>query len=141
MKNREFIKQLRRNEMFLPGKDTMYSCSKHNYTGLNNSCPDCKKELKEFAWEWYQKAHWGKSPKNILDVQVIEETRDKKPRRKDFVNAAEYYIATIDWYESFSTWLSAQLEKAEKENREIKDLIIAGNWERLCDLYNNFNQE
>ncbi len=52
--------------------------------------------------------------------RYIEETRDKKPRRKDFVNAAEYYIATIDWYESFSIWLSARLEKAEEENRELK---------------------
>ena len=41
------------NEMFIPRKDTMYSCSKHNYTGLNNPCPDCKKELKEFAEKWF----------------------------------------------------------------------------------------
>ena len=39
--------------MFIPRKDTMYSCSKHNYTGLNNPCPDCKKELKEFAEKWF----------------------------------------------------------------------------------------
>ena len=43
--------------MFIPGKDTMYSCSKHNYTGLNNPCPDCKKELKEFAWEWCKRIY------------------------------------------------------------------------------------
>ena len=59
------------------------------------------------------------------EAQYIKETGDKKPRRSDFENAAEYYVATIDWYESFSTWLSAQLEKAEKENIQefIKNVV------------------
>ena len=56
--------------MFIPGKDTMYSCSKHNYTGLNNPCPDCKKELKEFAWEWYKR---GNKPRAIINKEWYKE--------------------------------------------------------------------
>lgn len=32
--------------MFFQGKDTMYSCGKHNYTGVNNPCPECQQQGK-----------------------------------------------------------------------------------------------
>lgn len=54
----------------------------------------------------------------------VEESGDKKPE-----------IANYDWLERFSLWLCKRLEKAEKENKGIKDLIKQGNIEVLQDLY------
>ncbi len=75
------------------------------------------------------------------EAQYVKETGDKFPKAENFKTCIAYDTHCILWYKGFISWLSARLEKAEKENMEMKDLIIAGNWERLCDLYNNFNQD
>jgi hypothetical protein len=80
--------------MFIPRKDTMYSCSKHNYTGLNNPCPDCKKEEKEFAWEWFKKdlVLNGEDNEVVIKYKQLFERRWKEWKEQKNVNTRSYKV-------------------------------------------------
>lgn len=38
--------------MFFQGRDTLYSCSKHNYMGVNQPCIDCTIDAMEIGNEY-----------------------------------------------------------------------------------------
>ena len=57
------------------------------------------------------------------EKQYIAETEDKKPMPEDYPDDADdFEMAFALWLVGFNKWLSARLEKAEKENDNIIDV-------------------
>jgi hypothetical protein len=65
------------------------------------------------------------------EQQYIKETGEAIPTPENY-NAETYYNLLAQWYEGFSTWLSEQLERAEKENEQINLELAQERGRKLC---------